>query len=161
MAVDQTYGTKNYEVQGGDTWVVGGTLNIDGGVQQIAGANQPASVGIAVAQGAGANQCDVTFTVKDGAGVAIQRVFNLIVWLSAASSGAGVGGAPSVGFGAKAASGIALASLTANLALMVQTKADGTFVGTIEDAGKTLYYPCASVGGIVSAGAVLVAGNYK
>lgn len=33
MAVDPTYQTKNYEKEGGDTWVVGGTLEIDGTLQ--------------------------------------------------------------------------------------------------------------------------------
>ncbi|GEM_PF-4922173 len=31
MSADATYQTKNYEKQGGDTWVIGGTLDIEGG----------------------------------------------------------------------------------------------------------------------------------
>lgn len=30
--MDQTYDTLNYEQQGGDTWVVGGTLDVSSGV---------------------------------------------------------------------------------------------------------------------------------
>ena len=35
MASDPTYGTKNYEAQGGALWVVGGTLDVSGGTLKV------------------------------------------------------------------------------------------------------------------------------
>lgn len=53
MAVDATYQVKNYEQEGGNTWVVGGTLEIanggtilmDSGAALLQGANAVASSG--------------------------------------------------------------------------------------------------------------------
>lgn len=52
MAVDPTYVTKNYEKDGGDTWVINGTLelgpngviNFDSGAQVQAGGAQAAAI---------------------------------------------------------------------------------------------------------------------
>jgi hypothetical protein len=93
---------------------------------------------------AGSNVCEVTITVKDGAGAAIARVFNLDVWLSDATSGAGLTGTTASGtVTAKTSSGIVLHTDTAKKALRVQTLATGVFILEITDSAKTAFYVCA------------------
>ena len=46
---------------------------------------------------------------------------------------------------AKAASGEVVGTYTAKKALLVQTKADGTFILEITDTAKTHFYVCAEI----------------
>lgn len=121
-----------------------------------------ANVTFAAAAG-GANVCEVTLTCKDAAGSTIARTQNLTVWLSDASSGAGLTGTAASGtVQAKSASGADLGTLTAKKALVVQTLATGVYTLEITDTGKTGYYVCAAIPGngktVVST--QLVTGDY-
>lgn len=103
----------------------------------------PASFTLAAAAG-GANVCEVTITAKDAAGATLAAATEILVWLSDAATGLGITGTAASGtVQAKAASGTDLAALTAKKCLLVQTKADGTYILEITDAAKTLFYVCA------------------
>lgn len=157
-------GGRVHVASGGEITVASGaTLNVEsGGVMKSSGTNLPASVSTAAAAG-GANVAEVTFTVKDAAGVAIAGVFNMDIWLSDAATGAGLSSTAASGtVQAKAASGTDLAVLTTKKALRVQTKTDGTYILEITDSSKTAYYPCAQVPGLgrTNVGTRLITGNY-
>lgn len=70
MVADPTYQTKNYEKEGGDTWVVGGTLEIasggtivvDNGATLLQGANGIQSSGVVRAGQYSVTAGDVTAT---------------------------------------------------------------------------------------------------
>jgi hypothetical protein len=178
MPHDPLYNALNQEQQGGDYWDVAGTLNVDteaGGILAIddvaidasadeinaVASGQPATVAISAAAGA-ANVCNVTITVKDAAGNSMTVPCLLTVWLSDAATGAGLTATSASGtVQAKAASGQDMGTLTAKKALIVQTKANGTYILEITDTGKTGFYPCVQIGGKKpTIGAQLVAGNY-
>lgn len=122
----------------------------------------PASISFTPAAGA-SNVCEVTLQVNDAAAAALSGVFNFDLWLSDASSGAGLTGTTASGaVAAKAASGIDLATYTAKKALRVQTKADGTYILSITDSSKTGFYVCAQLPttGAAQVSAQLETGNY-
>lgn len=109
----------------------------------------------------GSNVCEVTITVKDGGSTAIARAHVLDVWLSDASSGAGLTGTTASGtVTAKSASGVVLSTYTAKKDIRVQTLATGVFILEITDSAKTGFYVCAKVGGETYVSSVLVTANY-
>lgn len=124
--------------------------------------NMPANITLTAAAGA-ANVSNVTITVKDAAGATIAGVFNLDVWLSDASTGAGLTGTAASGtVTAKSASGAVVGTYEAKKALRVQTLASGVFILEITDTAKTTFYPCATLPstGATVVGARLVTGSY-
>lgn len=168
---------SNYSAQGGKSWVVGGTLNIEsGGVLQIAGAAVTASaaelnsgadgvgnsVTFAAAAGA-ANVSEVTITVKDGAGATVAAVHMVEIWLSDSATCAGLTATTASGaVAAKAASGVDVDTHVAKKALLVQTLATGVYVLSITDTAKSLFFLCAAAPGTgkAVASAQLTALNY-
>lgn len=122
---------------------------------------QPAYATFSPAAGS-ANVCEVTVTIKDGTGTAVTKptIFNLL--LSDASTGAGLTATSASGaVTVKASSGAELSILSAKKAFICQTKADGTYVLSITDTGKTGFYVVAQVPGqLPSVSSVLVTGNY-
>lgn len=124
--------------------------------------NMPSDITFAYAAGA-ANISEVTVTVKDAAGATIAGVFNFDIWLSDASSGAGLTGTSASGtVTAKASSGAIIGTDTAKKALRVQTLATGIFILQITDTSKTAFYPAAALPGTGATvvGAQMASGDY-
>jgi hypothetical protein len=122
----------------------------------------PATCTLTAAAGT-ANVSNVTVQAKDAAGTNMARAVWLMVYLSDAATGIGLTGTAASGtVQAKAASGTDFAIFTAKKALLVQTKADGTYILEITDTSKTTYYVCAVPmrGGAPSISAQLTAGSY-
>lgn len=173
-----SYQPKVYKKQKGDELIVasGGTLNVEsGGALKLAGTQvtataaelnlndgAPADVTFAAAQGS-TNICNVTLTVKDAAGATLAGIRNLEVWLSDAATGAGLTATTASGtVTAKSGEGTVLTALTAKKHIIVQTKADGTFILEITDSAKTAFYVCAALPGtgVPEVSSQLVTGNY-
>lgn len=167
---DKTYSPKTYRKQGGDEFVVanGGKVTVESGgaidlksgaLLKIAGTVSTASM---VAAAGGPNVCEVTIQAKDANGTNLAHVVPLLVWLSDATSGAGLTATTASGdVGAKAASGTVLNALTAKKALLVQTLADGKFVLSITDTSKTLFKVCVqSMNGETPSIITLATANY-
>jgi len=109
--------------------------------------NTPVKVTTAAAAGA-SNVSEVTFTVKNGKGDTILKPTTLIIHLSDAATGEGLTATTASGaVAAKASSGTDLSTLVSKKALMVQTKANGTYILSITDSAKTTFYPCATIPG--------------
>jgi len=124
--------------------------------------NMPANITFAYASAA-ANVSEVTITVKDAAGATIAGVFNMDVWLSDASTGAGLTSTSASGtVTAKSASGEVMGTDTSKKALRVQTLATGVFILEITDNSKTTFYPCATLPstGATVAGSIMATGDY-
>lgn len=122
----------------------------------------PATVTMTAAAGA-ANVTEVTITVKDAAGSTLAGVFNLDVWLSDSTTGAGLTGTAASGtVTAKAASGAVIGTYEAKKALRVQTLATGIFILEITDTSKTAFKVCAAVPstGKTVVGITLATGDY-
>jgi hypothetical protein len=181
-----TYAPKTYRTDGGDRHVIassgsldvesGGELDIEsGGALKLAGTaltataaelnlsdNLPASVSFVAAAG-GANECDVTITVLDAAGVAIAEAFPVLVWLSDADTGATLTTTGASGtVQAKSSSGDDFGVLTAKKALIAQTLATGIYTLEITDSAKTTFYVCAQCPGTghVFVSTILATGDY-
>jgi hypothetical protein len=123
---------------------------------------QPASIMFTPAAGA-ANVCDVVIAVKNAAGTTIAKTFILDVWLSDATTGAGLTGTTASGtVQAKSASGVDLQAVTAKKHLRVQTLATGLYTLEITDTAKSLFKICAILpsSGEVQVSAALTAANY-
>jgi hypothetical protein len=168
---------SNYSAQGGKSWVVGGTLNIQsGGALQIAGAPVTASAAelnsgadavgnsatFEAAAGA-ANVSEITITVKDGAGATVAAVHMVEIWLSDSATCAGLTGTTASGaVAAKAASGVDIDVHVAKKAMLIQTLATGIYVLSITDTAKSLVFVCAAAPGTgkAVASAQLTALNY-
>jgi hypothetical protein len=124
--------------------------------------NMIASVSFAAASAA-SNVCEVTCTALDAAGSTIAAVHTLDIWLSDASTGAGLTATTTSGtVTAKAASGIVQDTFTAKKALRVQTLATGVFILEITDTAKTGFYVCAEEPGTgaTNVSTQLVTGDY-
>lgn len=122
----------------------------------------PYTVSISAAA-AGSNVCEVTFTVKDADGNTIAAVHQLDVYLSDASTGAGLTATTASGtVTAKSASGTVVDTQTSKKALRVQTLATGVFILEITDTSKTTFYPVVinPTSGKAIVGAQLTAANY-
>ena len=101
-----------------------------------------------VAADAAANVCEVTITVVDVNGDAVAAVHNMDVWLSDATSGAGLTATTASGtVTAKSASGAVMGTDTSKKALRVQTLATGIFILEITDTAKTAFKVCATLNG--------------
>ena len=110
-----------------------------------------------------ANVCEVTIQARDAAGVAMTRAVMFLLYLSDASTGVGLTGTAASGaVDVKTSGGANFGAITAKKALIAQTKTDGTFILSITDTSKTLYYVCAVPfrGGAPSVSARLITGNY-
>ncbi len=158
------YQPKIHKEDNGDRQVFesGATQQIDdGALQKLAGVNLPAKVTFSPAAG-GSNVCEVTITVKDGAGNAIARPHHLDIILSDAATGAGLTATTASGaVAAKAASGTDLATLVSKKALRVQTLATGVYILSITDSAKTGFYVAAVLGDLpIQVSSQLVTGNY-
>ena len=102
----------------------------------------PANVTAVVAAGA-ANIADVAISVRDAAGDLIANPQILDVWLSDATTGAGLTGVTASGtVQAKSASGTDLQAVTAKKHLRVQTLATGVYTLEITDTAKTHFKVC-------------------
>jgi hypothetical protein len=122
----------------------------------------PQRIAYSIAAG-GANVCEVTLTVQDGHGNAMAVPIVLNVWLSDAATGAGLTASSASGtVQAKSASGADFGALTAKKALVVQTKADGTYILEITDTAKTGFYVAAELpfAGLPVISRQLVTGDY-
>lgn len=93
-----------------------------------------------------ANLTLITYQVKDSAGNAVAAVHDMDVYLSDASTGAGLPSHTPSGGIAAGASGIVLIVYVTAKALRVQTNASGVFILAVTDSSKTHYYPCAVLG---------------
>jgi hypothetical protein len=98
----------------------------------------------------------------DGAGVAIARNFEMLVYLSDSAAGDGLTGTTASGAVGAGASGTDLSAKVSKKAIDVLTDATGKYILSITDTGKTLFVPCAICPGTgnVQVGAALTAGNY-
>ena len=132
------YQPSIYKDNGGNriTFGSGSSIVVDG-------ATAGGKVTLSAAAGS-TNISNVTITVADLDGTAVPAVHNLDVWLSDATSGAGLTGTTASGtVTAKSASGVVLSTYTAKKALRVQTLATGVFTLEITDSAKTGFYVCA------------------
>lgn len=132
------------------------------------GANQYDLAELAIAQqvtataaAGAANVSNVTFQVKDARGNSLGRVFDLSIWLSDASTGAGLTAVTASG-GVAVTAGTSLAVKVASKALEVLTDATGKATIAITDTGKTGFFPCSEVPGTgnITVGAQLITANY-
>ena len=104
----------------------------------------PADVTAVVAAG-GADVAEVAITVRDSSGNAIAKPQILDVWLSDATTGAGLTGTAASGtVQAKSDSGADLQAVTAKKHLRVQTLATGVYTLEITDSGNTAFKVCAA-----------------
>jgi hypothetical protein len=114
----------------------------------------------AVAAAGAANVTAVTITAKDAANAAVTAVQNFDLWLSDASTCAGL--TASTASGAVAGTtGVDIDTYTAKKALRVQTNASGVYVLSITDTAKTTFYVCLQAPtGKAIAGVHLATGSY-
>ena len=117
-----------------------------GSVPAIVGSNIPFNCAISNAKNGTSNLSNVSFQVQDVYGNAIAGVFELDIYLSDSSVGAGITATtPSGGIAALASSGTILGVLTTSKCVRVITNAAGLFVLVITDTAKTAFYPVASM----------------
>lgn len=128
----------------------------------LEGVLTPQRIGYSIAAGA-ANVCEVTLTVQDGHGDDLEYPFPLNLWLSDDSAGTGLTATSASGtVQAKSGEGADFGALTAKKALVVQTKADGTYTLEITDTAKTGFYVAAQLpfSGLPVVSRQLVTGDY-
>lgn len=110
---------------------------LEGGI----GLAQDATATVTFAAGA-ANVCTVTITWKDRAGNTLKGVRTFDVYLSDASSGAGITATAASGE-LVATTGTSLTTVTSHKRWTVQCASTGIFVGSLTDTAKTQgYYIC-------------------
>ena len=129
---------------------------------QFNNATVPTKVTFAIASG-DSNVSEITITFKDAADVIVAAANPFLVWLSDASSGAGLTSTSASGtVTAKSASGAAFGALTAKKAFIAQSLATGIFILEITDTAKTGFFVCVQnpVTGEVNVSRVLVGGDY-
>lgn len=115
-----------------------------GNTPHFGGKHIPTEILITNAVGASANIANVSFQVSDLLGNAIAEVFNFDVWLSDASTGAGLTATTaSGGVAAVSTDGLVWSVALASKAIRVQTNAAGLFVLAITDTAKTGFFPVA------------------
>lgn len=121
---------------------------------------QPATAATTPAAGS-ANVSNVTIQVKDGDGNNLTGPTVIDVYLSDVNTGAALSATAASGGVAAGASGTVLQTLVTGKAVRMLTNATGAAVLAITDTGKTLYFPCVSIGGLKTVvGAQLITGNY-
>jgi len=126
------------------------------------GAGQPYTVTMTAAAGT-TNVTEVTMTVVDWEGNTCAAPWVMNIWLSDATTGAGLTATTASGaVAAKASSGADFGTLTSKKALMVQTLATGVYILSITDTAKTAFKVCASVPGSerTVVGITLATANY-
>lgn len=115
----------------------------------------------ATAAAGAANITNVSITVKDHTGTAIAYPVMLNVWLSDATTGAGLTATTASGTVVAGASGVDIATLTTKKALKVQTTVAGLYILQITDTAKTAFKVCVQMpDGKVVVPITLAAGNY-
>lgn len=122
----------------------------------------PISVSFAATAGA-ANVCEVAITFKDGYEATLAKPLVFEVWLSDASTGAGLTATSASGtVTAKSASGTVFDTMVSKKALTVQALATGIFTLEITDTAKTGFYVCIKnpFTGLVEVSDQLVTGDY-
>jgi hypothetical protein len=128
----------------------------------LEGSLVPQRIEYSIAAG-GADVCEVTLAAQDGHGNPMTVPVLLNLWLSDAAAGAGLTATSASGtVQAKSASGVDFGVLTAKKALVVQTKADGTYILEITDSAKTGFYVGAELpfAGLPVVSRQLVTGDY-
>lgn len=115
----------------------------------------------ATAAAGAANITNVSITVKDHTGTAVAFPVMLDVWLSDATTGAGLTATSASGTVVAGASGVDIATLTAKKALRVQTTVAGLYILQITDTAKTAFKVCVQMpDGKVVVPITLATGNY-
>lgn len=139
----------------------GRRLGLDQETGRVFCAGVPFSFTMTPAAG-GANITLVTIRAVDYFGVAMSKIVNFDLWLSDATTGAGLTATTASGAVAAGASGADLATLTTKKALRVQTDATGKYILSITDTAKTAFKVCAQVpdSGAIVVGVTLATGNY-
>lgn len=96
----------------------------------------------------GSNVCDVVVSAKDQAGTVVTGAHVFEIWLSDATSGAGLTATTTSGtVTVKSVSGEVIGTLTTKKALMVQSLATGVFTLEITDTAKTAFKVCVKIPG--------------
>ncbi len=121
---------------------------------------KPYTVTAAVAAGS-STVSEITLTVKDYAGNTVAETVNFDLWLSDATSGAGMTATTASGaVAAKTSSGADLAVLTTKKAIRAQTLATGIYILSITDSAKTAFKVCAQIDGKTIVAATLATASY-
>jgi hypothetical protein len=144
-----------YDQQGGKIqhWDTGARLEING---------VPVALSATFTPAAGASTiCNVTIQLQDLASVNCSTVFDLTVWLSDSSVGAGFAAHVPTG-GITVTSGTSVFSKVTNIAIEALTTATGSMVLQITDTARTAYFVCTELPGtgLVAVSAQLVTANY-
>lgn len=109
----------------------------------------------------GSNKTKVTCQLVDIEGTSVSKVMNFDLWLSDATTGAGLTATTASGAVAAGASGADIATLTSKKALRVQSNASGVYILSITDTAKTAFKVCAQMpDGEVIVGATLATASY-
>lgn len=138
----------------------GRKAGIDQATGQIFEDRRPFSVSMTAAPST-ANVTLVTMHVKDYFGVNVAGPVNMDIWLSDATTGAGLTATTASGAVAAGASGTDFAVLTTKKAIRVQTNASGVYILSITDTAKTAFKVCAQLGGKKAAvGVTLATASY-
>lgn len=101
------------------------------------------------------NHCSVTLQAVDADGEDVAESLIFAVWLSDAATGIGLAATPPDALAALTGS-VDVGILTAATALLVQTKADGSYVLDINDAAGQVFYVAAEIPGCPNSGKVAV-----
>lgn len=127
--------TANYSEPGGNSWVVGGTLDIaSGGAITKDGAAKVDSFTVALAAGA-ANTMTITITAVDATGATVAKVVPFEFWISEAATGIGLT-ADSFSGNLTATSGAIHTAITAKKHVLGVTAATGVAVLSLVDTAK-------------------------
>ena len=103
--------------------------------------------------------CSVTLQVVDAYGNDVAESLIFPVWLSDAATGIGLAAAAPDGINVLAtapANGVDIGILFAAKALLIQTKADGSYILDIYDAAGQVFYVAATIPGGPNAGRIVV-----
>lgn len=169
--------TPNYMNQGGEEWVIEGTLDASTGVTKV---NTPVDDEDAVPKSyvdslgnfipvylnfeytAGStNEALVGIAITDPNGIAVNGKKVIEIWLSDAATGAGETATTASGSVQSAGTGTDLLTLTAKKRLRVETDETGQYQLSITDSAKTAFYPVVQMGlGTLAVGSALATDDY-
>lgn len=148
VAATLTYGELN--ILDGVTSTAAEINKLDGATVTVAEINlndgMAGSIGFAIAAGNAANECEITSTVQDAAGSAITATFMVNLWLSDATTGAGLA-ADSFSGDVVTTNGVEISEFSSKKAFLVQTTASGTHKLSITDTSSNAFYLCGQVPG--------------
>lgn len=135
--VDRRQGDQALIIGAGDKIVAGAAaVEIDGdALAGLGDIGDASTVTIALAASATTDGMDITVTVKDANGDTVAGVFELILHMSEAATGAGLTGDAYSG-DLTATVGEILGALTAKKAWVIQTAATGIFTATLVDSAN-------------------------